>query len=122
MTRVAMDLEHGRQAVQRRAWKDAYDALAAADQAEPLPASDLELLATAAYMLGDDEEYVRALERAHRLYVEADGSRLRRANWPSGSASTGCFTARRRRRTGGSRGPSGSWTRPTATTSSGATC
>ena len=72
MTRVAVDLEQGRQAVQRRAWKDAHDGLAAADQADPLPASDLELLATTAYMLGDDEEYVRALKRAHRLYVEAD--------------------------------------------------
>ena len=83
MTRVAVDLEQGRQAVQRRAWRDAYDALVAADQAEPLPASDLELLATAAYMLGDDEGYVRALERAHRLYVEADdaGCAARTAFW-----------------------------------------
>ena len=83
MTRVAVDLEQGRQAVQRRAWRDAHDSLAAADQADPLPASDLELLATAAYMLGDDEEYVRALERAHRAYVEADdaGSAARTAFW-----------------------------------------
>jgi ATP/maltotriose-dependent transcriptional regulator MalT len=83
MTRVAMDLEHGRQAVRRRAWRDAHDGLAAADRDDPLPASDLELLATAAYMLGDDEEYVRTLERAHGLYVEADdaGCAARTAFW-----------------------------------------
>jgi DNA-binding CsgD family transcriptional regulator len=49
-----------------------------ADRAAPLGAGDLELLATAAYMLGLDEEYVGALERAHRGYLDA-GDTLRTA-------------------------------------------
>jgi hypothetical protein len=49
-------LERGRDAFARQAWSDAYDGLAAA--AEP---EDLERLATAAYMLGRDEEFAAAL-------------------------------------------------------------
>ena len=36
-----------------------------------LGADDLELLATSAYMLGRDDEYVRALERAHHAHLDA---------------------------------------------------
>ncbi|HEV2123885.1 MAG TPA: LuxR C-terminal-related transcriptional regulator, partial [Chloroflexota bacterium] len=53
----------------RRAWMDAYGALSHADQATPLGAEDLELLATSAYMLGRDDEYVSYLERAHHAYL-----------------------------------------------------
>ena len=35
-----------------------------------LGAADLERLATAAYMLGRDEEYLRALERAYQLHLD----------------------------------------------------
>ena len=41
-------------------------------------AEDLERLATSAYMLGRDEEYVSGLERAHRAYLER-GEALRAA-------------------------------------------
>src|SRR5829696_4767588 len=51
---------------------DASEALTAADHASPLKAEDLELLATSAYMLGRDQAYVAALERAHRAYLERD--------------------------------------------------
>ncbi len=50
---------------------DAYESLSAADRAEPLGAKDLELVATSAFMLGDEDEYFKALERAHHDYVDA---------------------------------------------------
>jgi DNA-binding CsgD family transcriptional regulator len=60
----AGDLERGREAYAKRAWREAYDALSAAE--EP---NDLELLATSAFMLGHDHEYVAVLERAHDAYL-----------------------------------------------------
>ena len=39
--------------------------------AEPLGADDLERLAVAAYMLGDEGEYLAVLERAHQAHLEA---------------------------------------------------
>jgi hypothetical protein len=64
------ELERGRAAYERRAWKDAYESLARADGAGLLGAGDLELLATCAYMLGRDDEYLSFLERAHQVYLE----------------------------------------------------
>jgi ATP/maltotriose-dependent transcriptional regulator MalT len=57
--------------------------LSRAGRAAPLGAADLELLATSAYMLGREDEYVGALERAHRLHLEGgDGQRaVRCAFW-----------------------------------------
>jgi hypothetical protein len=34
-------------------------------------AEDLELLATSAYMLGRDDDYLSSLERAHHVYLNA---------------------------------------------------
>jgi DNA-binding CsgD family transcriptional regulator len=65
------DLERGRAAYERRAWKSAYESLSRADKAALLGAEDLELLATSAYMLGQDNEYLSGLERAHHAYLEA---------------------------------------------------
>ena len=67
----------GREAFVRRAWPDAFESLSQADQAVPLEAEELELLATSAYMLGRDDDYVRALERAHHAYL--DTGRIPRA-------------------------------------------
>ena len=64
------ELERGREAYARRAWSDAYESLSGADEADPLGAQDLELLATSAYMLGRDDEYVSGLERAHHAYLD----------------------------------------------------
>jgi hypothetical protein len=54
---VAADgsLERRREAYARRAWKDVYESLTAADREEPVGAQDLELLARSAYTLGEDE-------------------------------------------------------------------
>jgi DNA-binding CsgD family transcriptional regulator len=65
------DLERGRAASEQRAWKGAYESLSRAGGAAPLGANDLELLATSAYMLGRDDEYLSFLERAHHAYLEA---------------------------------------------------
>jgi DNA-binding NarL/FixJ family response regulator len=60
-------LERGRDAYARRAWKECFDSLSAAD---PLAPEDLEQLATAAYMLGRDDDQTAALERAHQAYLD----------------------------------------------------
>jgi DNA-binding CsgD family transcriptional regulator len=70
------ELERGRESYARRAWKDAYKSLSRADQAAPLEAEDLELLATSAYLLGRDDEYLICLERAHHAYLDG-GEALR---------------------------------------------
>ncbi|HEU0248361.1 MAG TPA: LuxR C-terminal-related transcriptional regulator [Gaiellaceae bacterium] len=73
---TAGDLERGREAYASRVWKDAYGSLSSADRATALGADDLELLATSAYMLGRDDDYLMALERAHHAHVDA-GDTLR---------------------------------------------
>ena len=50
---------------------DAYRSLSQADQAAPLGAEDLELLATSAFMLGRDDDCLSSLERAHHAYLDA---------------------------------------------------
>jgi DNA-binding CsgD family transcriptional regulator len=72
---AAGQLERGRRSYEERAWLDAYESLSRADQSSPLGAADLELLATSAYMLGRDDEWMSFLERAHHLYVEAGEAR-----------------------------------------------
>ncbi|HEV8650337.1 MAG TPA: response regulator transcription factor [Actinomycetes bacterium] len=72
------ELARGREAAERLAWADAYTALSLADQSSPLAAQDLELLATAAYLLGRVEDCLGALQRAQQLYAEG-GDRRRAA-------------------------------------------
>ena len=64
-------LERGRQAFAQEAWRRAFEALASADRTVALGADDLELLARSAYMLGHDDDYVSALERAHHAHLNA---------------------------------------------------
>ena len=72
-------LERGRRSFVARAWQEAYESLSRADEAVPLGAEDLELLATSAYMLGRDDEWMRGLERAHHVHGEA--GEAERAAW-----------------------------------------
>lgn len=65
------DLERGRGAYAQRAWSPAHEWLSSADEAGALAAEDLEAFAVAAYMLGDVEEYLATLERAHHAYAAA---------------------------------------------------
>lgn len=64
-------------------WSDAYRSLTGADSAAGLGAADLERLATATYMLGREDEYLDALERAHHAHLAGgDGERaVRCAFW-----------------------------------------
>jgi DNA-binding CsgD family transcriptional regulator len=64
-------LARGRESFTGRAWMDAYKSLSHADQANPLGAEDLELLATSASMIGRDDECLGSLERAYNVYLEA---------------------------------------------------
>lgn len=60
-------LERGRDSFARRAWGSAYTELSGADQEDPLEPDDLELLATAAYLIGKDEDSADIWARAHSL-------------------------------------------------------
>jgi len=66
-------LERGREAYSSSAWATAYESLSRADQHAPLAAEDLELLATSAYMLGAEDEWIGLVERAYHRYSEAGG-------------------------------------------------
>lgn len=62
--------ELGRSAAAELRWGDAYGFFAEADQASVLRVEDVELFATAAYMVGRDPESVSLLERAHQMYLD----------------------------------------------------
>jgi len=68
-------LERGRRAYAERAWGDAYESLTLANQAASIGAEDVELLATSAYMLGRDDEWMSLLEQAHHVYIDAGEAR-----------------------------------------------
>jgi hypothetical protein len=74
---AADELERGRESYVRREWMEAYESLSRADQASPLGAEDLELLATSAYMLVRDDD-MSGMERAYHVYLDA-GEALRAA-------------------------------------------
>src|SRR6266566_1740997 len=71
-------LERGRTFASGRAWADARVSLQRADEAAPLEAQDLDLLATSLYMLGRVDDFLAVLERAHRSYLDR-GEGLRAA-------------------------------------------
>jgi DNA-binding NarL/FixJ family response regulator len=62
-------LVRGRQAFEHRTWAEAYRLLEAADREAPLEPNDLERLATAAYMMGRDDEHEACRERAHQAFL-----------------------------------------------------
>ena len=65
------DLELGRLSYANAQWLDACVRLSRADADVRLSPGDLELLATSAYMLGRDADYVASLDRAHRRHLDA---------------------------------------------------
>ena len=69
---VIAELERGRDSYTRHAWLNAYESLSAVDRVSPLAAEDLERLATSAYMLGREDEYLAMLERAHGAHLDAN--------------------------------------------------
>ena len=58
-------LDRGRDHFARKAWGQALEQLAAAQQEKPLEVDDLERLATAAYLTGNNEVCDEAWTRAH---------------------------------------------------------
>ena len=67
-----------RDALERHAWKDAYEALIEADRTDPLPGSALEMLAWATYWTGRPDATIEALERAYAAYLD-EGDRAQAA-------------------------------------------
>jgi DNA-binding NarL/FixJ family response regulator len=65
------NLAAGRARYSAAAWADAYEALRVASESETMGPDDFELLARSAYMLGRDDDYRAALERAHALWLDA---------------------------------------------------
>ncbi len=71
VTEVSDELARGRHCYAASAWADAFALLSQADKEVPLGVADLELLATSAYLLGQDGVFLDALDRAHGAYLSA---------------------------------------------------
>lgn len=65
---AAETLARGRDAFGRQAWAECHEQLSAADRSASLEPADLELLATAASLLGKDTESSASWARAHHAY------------------------------------------------------
>ncbi|HEX6535243.1 MAG TPA: LuxR C-terminal-related transcriptional regulator [Gemmatimonadaceae bacterium] len=76
-------LRRGRRAFERRAWRDAFDLLSAADREAPLEPADLELLAASAHLTGRDDELPDLWSRAHHAWLRRSEPRraARCASW-----------------------------------------
>ncbi len=70
MSHVDDSLKTGRDAVKRRAWREAFDLLRAADASAELSPEDLESLAKAAWCTGRFQDYIDTYERSYTRYVE----------------------------------------------------
>ena len=68
-------VERGRACCAQRAWADAWHWLSLADGRSLLGATDLQEMATVAYLLGRDDDYLSLLERAHASHLAANASR-----------------------------------------------
>jgi class 3 adenylate cyclase len=67
---AAETVRSARQAVKRRAWREAYDLLALADSSARLTPADLERFAEAAWCIGRIEDCIDAYERAYVQYLD----------------------------------------------------
>lgn len=63
-------LERGRQAFHQQAWADAYAFLSSADEKATLDAETLELLAKAAYLIGQESNSTDTWARAHQKFLD----------------------------------------------------
>jgi DNA-binding CsgD family transcriptional regulator len=76
---VTADVGAGREAFAKRAWRAAASLLAACHNKEPLGLDDLELLAQAAYLCGEDAASETAwIEANHRAVAQCDWARAAR--------------------------------------------
>ena len=63
-------LRRGRKSFEQRAWSDSHRLLTAADREAPLEPEDLERVATAAYLMGRDDESEAFRARAHQAFLD----------------------------------------------------
>jgi DNA-binding CsgD family transcriptional regulator/tetratricopeptide (TPR) repeat protein len=63
-------VQSGRDSFRQAAWEQSYRLLEAVDRDTPLQAEDLERLATAAYLIGRDDESEAAWARAHQEFLD----------------------------------------------------
>jgi DNA-binding CsgD family transcriptional regulator/tetratricopeptide (TPR) repeat protein len=63
-------LVRGRDAAERSAWAEVYEWLSQADGSATMRPTDLEMFATAAYLLGHTRDSLGALQRAYKLHIE----------------------------------------------------
>ena len=88
-------LARGRESFHRKAWGESYRLLEAADIEAPLEPQDLERLATAAYLIGRDNESEDYRARAHQMFLargdgeRAAGSALLACLWPAAARRQG---------------------------------
>ena len=66
----ARELERGREFFARKAWAESYRLLQAADRGAPLAPEDLERLAIAAYLVGQDDDCEAVIARAHQTFLD----------------------------------------------------
>src|SRR5688572_16119318 len=78
-------LARARQSFEQHAWADSYHLFGAADREVPLEPEDVERLATAAYLMGREDDSEAFWERAHRAFLER-GDR-------EGAARSACWLA-----------------------------
>lgn len=70
----------GRKAFARQEWREAYVQLSVADRESPLDPIDLERLATAAYLVGEDSHAATVWTRAHHALID-HGDVERASRW-----------------------------------------
>lgn len=68
---MSNSLREGREHFLRRSWREAYESLSLADERRSLEADDLELLATSAYLVGREADFLKFLQRAHHAHVRS---------------------------------------------------
>ncbi len=78
-------LARARKSFEQHTWADSYRLFEAADREAPLEPEDLERLATAAYLMGREDDSEAFWERAHRAFLER-GDR-------EGAARSACWLA-----------------------------
>lgn len=71
-------VETAREALDRRAWPEAFEAFAASDSTRPLESGDLEGMAKAGWWTGRSNESIEAWERAYAAHVQS-GDKTRAA-------------------------------------------
>ncbi len=71
MSTTRSSLERARAAFDQRSWRAARELLAAARERAPLEPSDLRRLAVASYLMGEEDDFLSAMQELHRAHLAA---------------------------------------------------